>query len=592
MTTAFGLVSLAAALMAVSTPIWSHSDSWAFPQWLEFATGGAILAAGLIVARRRSGRPIGRLMLLASIVYFIPYVSNAASDLAWTIARLTWSWWFPIGAHIAISYPEGRLRSTGDRVLVLAGYVATIGLSLLMAFVEDPLQLGCERDCPRNLLLVHGDPDLYQVLNSTGNVAALLLALLVFGTLTRRLFVATRPERRVLAPVFWALIVNVAAYTAWIVAGLLAPSAEELAYNVLSAAVILIPTGLIVGLWRGVMARSAVGNLLVRIGEGKTPAELERDLVWALGDPSVRLAFKKRGQTRFVDASGAPVDVMETPARTVTIIDGANDAAVAVMHDPSLRRDQPELLDAVSAATRMAIENQRLQAEVKLVREMPSGLAERLLREGAQIGDTQTLLISVLMSDIRGYSTIAEHADVHALAAQLNEHRGAMNRVVSGHGGTVMQFVGDAVFAVFGAPLPLHDHALRAVQAAIEMQQAQMAINQTWSATRRPQFGLGIGVTTGQVAAALLGSAEHVEYSVVGDVVNLAQRIQNWAGRGDVVISDATYAELDGAIHAERLPAATVKGREVPVVAHRIAVRQSAQTPSEGPSLPQPIAVD
>lgn len=196
------------------------------------------------------------------------------------------------------------------------------------------------------------------------------------------------------------------------------------------------------------------------------------------------------------------------------------------------------------------------------------------------------------MSDIRGYSTIAERADVHALAAQLNEHRAAMNHVITAHGGTVMQFVGDAVFAVFGAPLPLQRHALHAVEAAIEMQHMQMTINQSWSTADRPEFGLGIGVTTGPVAAALLGSEEHVEYSVVGDVVNLAQRIQNWADAGEVVISDVTYAELGGTVVAQRLPATTVKGRETPVVAHRIAPDHLIQVTSDASAIHHQITVD
>ena len=105
-----------------------------------------------------------------------------------------------------------------------------------------------------------------------------------------------------------------------------------------------------------------------------------------------------------------------------------------------------------------------------------------------------------------------------------------MNHAVLDAGGTVMQFVGDAVMAVFGAPVPLDDHADRALAAALAMHRAPGArSNDRWAAEGLAPFGLGIGLSTGPVAAALLGSEERLEYTVVGDTVNLAQRLQELA---------------------------------------------------------------
>jgi class 3 adenylate cyclase len=344
--------------------------------------------------------------------------------------------------------------------------------------------------------------------------------------------------------------------------------------GVQQAAVILLPVGLVVGNVRSVLARSAVANLLVRIGQGGTVAELERDIGWVLGDPAVRIIQRPE------PAAGAARADDAADERT-TVIGSLGVSEVAMLHDPSLRRYQPQLLAAVTAATRVALENQRLQAEATLTASVPAGLAERLQREGRRIGDVSTLTISVLMADVRGYSTIAENADLRTLALQLHEHRVAMNRAVAARGGVVMQFVGDEVFAVFGAPQSVADHALLAVRAAIDMQQAQRAINDTWEQAGMVPFRLGIGVTSGTVAAALLGSSEHVEYSVVGDVVNLAQRLQAWAAGGEVVISDETFTGLRGAIPAEPMPQMTVKGRREVVAAYRLAV----------PQLPLPVVV-
>jgi class 3 adenylate cyclase len=239
-----------------------------------------------------------------------------------------------------------------------------------------------------------------------------------------------------------------------------------------------------------------------------------------------------------------------------------------------------KLADGVSTGSETALRRLRMLHEAIITREeqgetlsrlLPSGLADKLRTEGKRIGETERLEVTVLMSDIRGYSTIAEHADPTQLAAQLNTHRSEMNHAILQAGGTVMQYVGDAVMAVFGAPVPCHDHADRALQAAIAMHAAQDAVNHGWRAQSLAEFGLGIGLSTGEVAAALLGSDERVEYTVVGDAVNLTQRLQQLGQPGQTVLSEATWTALTERPAAfEQLEPSIVKGRETPVVAYRI----------------------
>jgi adenylate cyclase len=205
-----------------------------------------------------------------------------------------------------------------------------------------------------------------------------------------------------------------------------------------------------------------------------------------------------------------------------------------------------------------------------LSRLLPGGLAEKLQREGRKGGEMERLNVTVLMSDIRAYSTIAEHADPSELARQLNVHRGAMNKAILGEAGTVMQFVGDAVMAVFGAPFAQADHADRAVAAAVAMHAAQRSVNERWEDEGLPAFGLGLGLSTGEVAAALLGSEERLEYTVVGDTVNLAQRLQQFAAAGETVLSEATWRAATGHLEGEALPPQLVKGRDTPVIAYKL----------------------
>ena len=239
-----------------------------------------------------------------------------------------------------------------------------------------------------------------------------------------------------------------------------------------------------------------------------------------------------------------------------------------------------QLATAVSAGEEGALDRLRRlhQAIVEreeqgetLSRMLPTGVADTLLAEGRGIGETERLEVTVLMSDVRGYTSIAEHADPAVLAQQLNRHRAEMNGAILGAGGTVMQYVGDAVMAVFGAPRASADHAERALAAAAAMHRAQHAVNEEWLAEGRQPFGLGIGLSTGTVAAALLGSEERVEYTLVGDAVNLCQRLQQFAEPGQTVLSEATVRRL-GSLPggAEQLEPQLVKGRDTPVVAHRL----------------------
>src|SRR3989440_4205337 len=161
-----------------------------------------------------------------------------------------------------------------------------------------------------------------------------------------------------------------------------------------------------------------------------------------------------------------------------------------------------KIAEGVSAGSQSALRRLRMLQQAIIDREeqgetlsrlLPSGLAEKLRQEHREIGETERVIVTVLMSDIRSYSTIAEHADPSQLAGQLNTHRAAMNHAILGEGGTVMQFVGDAVMAVFGAPFPQPDPADRAVAAALGMPALQAEINGRWRGDGPPPFWRRLG---------------------------------------------------------------------------------------------------
>jgi class 3 adenylate cyclase/DNA-binding NarL/FixJ family response regulator len=294
---------------------------------------------------------------------------------------------------------------------------------------------------------------------------------------------------------------------------------------------------------------------------------------------------------RIVEAMMRPVsdstDLLRPDEELLRLVaEGRTVKAIALVRrtTPSAVADQIDklflrLAQEASAGTRGALDRLRMlhQAIIEgkeqgetLSRLLPREVVEQVRNGGLRIGETARMVVTVVMSDVRGYSSIAEHADPSSLAAQLNEHRSAMNQVISAECGTIMQYVGDAVMAVFGAPLARDDHADRAVAAALAMHRAQDALNLTWSRRDQHAFGLGIGVSTGPVAAALLGSEDRLEYSVVGDSVNLTQRIQQWAAAGQTVLTEPTYRALSDPPAAEAIAPQLVKGRETPVAAFRL----------------------
>jgi len=216
-----------------------------------------------------------------------------------------------------------------------------------------------------------------------------------------------------------------------------------------------------------------------------------------------------------------------------------------------------------------AIVDREEQGE-RLSRLLPGGIADRLRQDGRSLGLTERLVVTVLISDVRGYSAIAETSDPSHLAGQLKEHRTVASSAILAEHGTVMQFVGDSVMAVFGAPEPQADHAGCAFRAARSMHAGQTELNRRWQAAGLPPFELGVGLSTGLVAAALIGSDQRAEYSLVGDAVNLAQRLQQFASAGQTVVSEATYAALASPPQAERLGPTLVKGRKELVTAFRV----------------------
>ena len=175
----------------------------------------------------------------------------------------------------------------------------------------------------------------------------------------------------------------------------------------------------------------------------------------------------------------------------------------------------------------------------------------------------------MLFSDIRGFSSLSERLGARDIADVVGRHLSAMAEVIAAHGGTIDKFQGDAVMAVFGAPVPSDDHAAKAVRCAIAMQAREAELNATgWGLEGVGSLDVGIGLNTGVVMAGAIGGGGRLEYTVIGDAVNVAQRLQSEAAGGEIVAAASTV--LAAVCDAESIGARQVKGREEPVEVFRV----------------------
>ena len=175
--------------------------------------------------------------------------------------------------------------------------------------------------------------------------------------------------------------------------------------------------------------------------------------------------------------------------------------------------------------------------------------------------------MTVLFSDLRGFTTITEKGQPEALVEQLNEYLTRMVEIVFRNGGTVDKFVGDMVMALFGAPVDDVDHADAGVTTAVEMVRELGELNRRWAAEGRVQLDIGIGVNSGDMIAGNIGSSAIMSYTVIGDNVNLGARLEslNKDYKTRIIISEATRARLARSTNLRPLGGVVVKGKTRPV---------------------------
>ncbi len=189
--------------------------------------------------------------------------------------------------------------------------------------------------------------------------------------------------------------------------------------------------------------------------------------------------------------------------------------------------------------------------------------------------------ITVLFSDIRGFTSISEKLSPEEVAELLREYLTRMTEAVFKYGGTVDKFIGDAVMALYNAPFDQPDHAVQAVRTGLEFQEIVKELSDRWLAKCGSPLKNGVGINTGDAVVGTLGSAQRLEYTAVGDAVNLASRLEGLTKdfAAPVVVSESTYQAVSHLFVGRYLGEVTVKGKEIPVRIFAIEREEKRQTP-------------
>ncbi|HZC51202.1 MAG TPA: sensor histidine kinase [Mycobacterium sp.] len=369
-------IVLAAAGAIPCIAVWRYGNSppeWAVLPWLY-------LACGLLAWYRQPRNLTGRLLIATGLAFFVDVLQFNPDPGLWTLGLALELAYIPMFGHLGLAFPTGRLTSRAARWFIAAAwaYVVIFGTGALLFY--DPASHGCT-SCPAdlNLFLVH-EPSgaLEQFRQLSFRLRQLPLPLVVVLTLlvliVRRWWRASPPARRILNPVYLPATLFVSAFvlqdlarTGFGLHGFYAghPNVDLLVRNVALFAGIAVPLGFVLGLARAQGRTARVGELVVELGALPSLDRLEASLARTLRDPSLSVGRWQPAEHRYVTARGSTLEMPPANAdRSVTFLERDGTPLAAIVHDPALL-DNPGLLHAVNAATRLAVDNERLQAELR-----------------------------------------------------------------------------------------------------------------------------------------------------------------------------------------------------------------------------------
>ncbi len=229
-----------------------------------------------------------------------------------------------------------------------------------------------------------------------------------------------------------------------------------------------------------------------------------------------------------------------------------------------------ELADGLNKMAQGLMEKEKMKSG--FAHYVSKHVMEKIMTQGAPNLGGERKKITVFFCDIRGFTQISEKLPPEQVMSILNEYFQAMLDIVFKHNGTIDKLIGDAIMAEFGFPVDDPEQEKNAVLTAIDMQQALALLRVKWKNEGKPEIEIGIGIHSGEAVVGTLGSAERVEFTAIGDTVNIASRLESATREFNekIIVSEATYNALGGAFPGKNLGPVTLKGIEKPIIAYAI----------------------
>ena len=372
---------------------------------LTVVLGASLLGSGLASWRARPENRLGPVMVVTAFGFFASQLSEATPALLYTTGTAVQYLWLIGVLYLLLSFPSGRLTGRLDRWL-MGAVVALLCLPILAMLDGNKAGLRCP-DCPDNLLqIVNNNREAMNLLNFQRLLgSAVLLAIVI--VLIRRWVRASAPRRRAVAPVLVAGCATFVALAATATLDLFGAPLSALPAHVFFYLMATVPIAVLYVFLQRQLDRGGVAGLVVELGTPHAGTDLRLALARTLGDPSLELAFWFPAERCYVDGDGAPVQLPEDdPGRSATLVERDGQPIAALLHDPVLE-DNAELVQSVCAAASLALENERLQAELRArlvelqasrARLVGATDAERRRIERDLHDGTQQRLVSIAMS--------------------------------------------------------------------------------------------------------------------------------------------------------------------------------------------------
>ncbi|MDQ3363942.1 MAG: FHA domain-containing protein [Myxococcota bacterium] len=295
--------------------------------------------------------------------------------------------------------------------------------------------------------------------------------------------------------------------------------------------------------------------------------------------------------------SGAHSIIMQGIRSTMTLPLLHAGELLGIMHLDSLFTSNAftekdlQICTGMAAQAAISIQNARLasriekeaQTRAQISRLIPPSVVEQVVQgkltieKGGRLNE-----ITMLFSDIRGFTTMSDGRPAQEVVNTLNEYFEVMVDVLFKYSGTLDKFVGDEIIGLFGAPIPIDDAPYKAVSCAVAMLQALEEFNRTRASENLSAIRIGIGINTGMVITGAIGSTRALQYTAIGDAMNVASRLVNVASSGEIIISEDTYKQVMGRIEATQLPPVKVKGKADELKVYRVTGLRNIATPIPG----------